>query len=771
MNRAEKRRQKKLEKKAAIRGKAAHAHSTSTGHRRNSSGQKSIDLGLQHHAAGDLIKAQEIYRSILQSEPNHAAALNLLGFVAHQLGDNISAIDLIERSIAQEPDEPGAHFNLGNAYRELGRLDDAAKSFQKTLSLSPKHPDAHFNLGNALMGLGCYQEAEVAYGNALALKPGDFEAHNNLGNALQKIGRMHEALAQYQKALLINRSYIDALFNLGNMLQALGRLDDALERYQEILGLKPDHLESYHQLGGVYHKQGKLNEAASILQKALALNHKSAETHSHLGTVFKDQGFVDAAIEEYNTALSLDAGQDGWRIRKALTLPVIVTSRGDIENTRSRLERSVHQLQKTNLSVKEPVAHIGTTNFYLAYHGEDNKRLQRNIAQLHLSACPDLAFVAARCRDQHRQQRSRIRVGVLSAYLHNHTIGKLFKGILARLSKEHFELITFRLSGQADEITAEIDHASEKVVRLDRDLRRDRETISDEQLDILFYPDIGMDAYGYFLAFARLAPVQVTCWGHPDTTGIPNIDYFLSSKLIENENASSFYSEHLIQLSLLPTYYAPPTRPETLFTRSQIELPETGHLYVCPQNLFKLHPDFDPIIAEILRRDANGYLILIDDGRGGSWRDLLMKRISVMYPDVTKRIQFIPKLPMDQFLSLLVLADALLDVPTFSGGNTSLEAFAMAAPIVTWPGSFMRAKVTAGCYQQMGLNELIVSNADDYVEAAIKLASEPQFKGRIQADIRDNAHKLYKREEVIKEIESFFVDAHAASINGTRLGT
>ena len=127
-------------------------------------------------------------------------------------------------------------------------------------------------------------------------------------------------------------------------------------------------------------------------------------------------------------------------------------------------------------------------------------------------------------------------------------------------------------------------------------------------------------------------------------------------------------------------------------------------------------------------------------------------------------------MPRDEYLSLLIIADAILDIPTFSGGNSSFEAFAMGVPIVTWPQEFMRGRVTAALYKQMGLSDLIAADASSYVELALRLAQDRDFKARMQADIRENSHKLYERHELVREMESFFIAAYKAYVKGAPLG-
>ena len=146
-----------------------------------------------------------------------------------------------------------------------------------------------------------------------------------------------------------------------------------------------------------------------------------------------------------------------------------------------------------------------------------------------------------------------------------------------------------------------------------------------------------------------------------------------------------------------------------------------------------------------------------------------MERFFRCFPDVADNVIFVPRMPQQKLLGLFMVAEALLDIPTFSGGNTSLEAFAMGAPIVTWPQDFVRGRLTAGLYKQMGLSNLIATDANSYLRLALQLAQDTDFKHRMQDDIKTNAYKLYERFKVIEEMETFFIAAYQASQTGTAL--
>ena len=178
--------------------------------------------------------------------------------------------------------------------------------------------------------------------------------------------------------------------------------------------------------------------------------------------------------------------------------------------------------------------------------------------------------------------------------------------------------------------------------------------------------------------------MQCSTWGHPVTSGIETVDYFISSESLEVPEADEHYTEKLVRLPHMLCHYERPKLTEKRTTRAAMNLPADAHLYGCLQTLFKFHPDFDALIGEILRRDPRGLLTLCA-GTCGKWVDHLRQRLTRTIPDVVDRLRLLPTVPRDEYLQLVAMHDVLLDPPHFGGGNTSYEGFACGVPIVTWP--------------------------------------------------------------------------------------
>jgi predicted O-linked N-acetylglucosamine transferase (SPINDLY family) len=334
--------------------------------------------------------------------------------------------------------------------------------------------------------------------------------------------------------------------------------------------------------------------------------------------------------------------------------------------------------------------------------------------------------------------------------------------LVERLDRERFEVTVIRFEpSPGDENAVAIDKAADRVVTLQPDRSRAldsvREQIASLELDILFYQDVGLEPLSYFLAFARLAPVQLTSFGHPDTTGIPNMDYFLSASLYELPGAQRDYSERLVEIPEVGTlsYYHRPAVPSQPAAREELALEAGDRVYFCPQALHKVQPAMDRIFARIVELDPQARIVLIEFR--AHQRRILEERFGRLSPALAKRVRFVPLAPYEQFLARLAVADVLLDTVHFNGQNTTLEAFHMGMPVVTLPGQLQRARHGFGLYTAMGFTDLIASDAEDYARKAVRVATEPAYRDMCRARIRESCGILFEDRRFIDRCEEALV--------------
>ena len=600
---------------------------------------------------------------------------------------------------------------------------------------------------------GNHKEADLLFRQILGADPRQPDSLHILGGLAMSIGHEDTAMSLLNQAIQLNPMRSHYYVTLARVYKRQAQLENAIRCYRKALELNPEDTDILVSLGNVHHLNGSSDEAAFCYRKVLEAEPDVGSALLGLAAVYKDQGLATDARTLYERYVNLKADA-GVEIKKALLLPVICESTETIRHARLQLGRSIEQLRQRKIRLDNPYRQVGTTGFHLAYHGLGDKDLLQGIGDLYLSACSDISWVNPACYDD-RKESGKIVIGVVSRFLHQHTIGYLNCGIIENLNRDRFTVKVFRFKGKIDRLAKRINRAADEVIYLPDHLENARRIIAAHPLDVLFYPDIGMDSLTYFLAFARLAPVQCTTWGHADTSGIPNLDYYLSYAEAEPQGAPRHYSEKLVLLNRFPMFCDAPDIPEHKPGREKFGLPANCHLYMCCQSLFKVHPDFDAVIKDILERDPDGVFVLFE-GKYPSWGKLLRARFARELPEVADRIHFHPRLAREDFLSMIRLADVMLDTLHFCGGYTTLLCLAAGVPIVTLPGEFMRSRMTLAFYRQMGLLDCIADDRRAYIDLALRLANDTHFNRRIRSSIKERGSALFKDVEAIHALERFF---------------
>jgi predicted O-linked N-acetylglucosamine transferase (SPINDLY family) len=571
----------------------------------------------------------------------------------------------------------------------------------------------------------------------------------------------------YSLAVNSLESRLAALRDRAKSLHQQRRFAESLEAHEEALRLQPESMVIRLSAARLAHSIEMQEVSLRHFEEAARIDPRCYEAVEAARRICVGAGFAERALRYARLAHELNPSPAA-QLSTQLLVPSIVPSIEAINQARERYERGVDEMLAAPPHLDSPAGVVGVSAFFLAYHGRNDRELQVKSARLYLAAIPSLAFVAPHCADRSERRAGtgraggKIRIGFISRFFASHSIFSTSIGLIEKLSRERFEVVALRITpSRDDEATARVRAAADLSVNLDPDVYRARAQIAALELDVLFYQDIGMEPTSYFLAFARLAPVQCVSFGHPNTTGIPTMDYFVSNDLFEPPKAEAHYSERLILLRNLPTlaYYYRPSLPAGPESRGAFGLPEDAHLYVCPQTLFKLHPDFDAILAGILDRDPKGLVVLIA-GQFQEFTDRLRARFARSLPAHAHRIVFLPFMPFERFMRLLCVADVILDTPHFNGMNSSLQAFAAGTPVVTLPGEFQRGRHTQAMYRKMGIFDCIAEDSRHYGDIAVRIATDPAHARTLRERILACNHVLFQDRRVIDEFERFFVEAH-----------
>jgi len=663
---------------------------------------------------------------------------------------------------------------LGAILTDQKKLNEAIIKYKKSIEINPDYAEGYNNLGSVLYKLKKFDESIEAYKKAIKIKPNFAEGYNNLGITFKEIGKYDESIEAYKKAIKIKPNFAEAYNNIGIVYKELKKFEKSVNNYLKAIQIKSDYAEAYYNYANLLAEMQKINDAILNYKKAIELNDHYYEAYNNLGNLLKDIIKINDAQKYLDKLITLRPDHIGYKINRNLLIPPICETSKEISYFRNEYEKGIELLKKYKYFNKNPAQSIGTHFFYLAYHNEDNLKIMKNTSSLFRKILPNINYTSKNIEID--KNKDKIKIGFISEFLTNHTVGRIFNGFIKNLNKKKFEIVVFHTSQTKEGLLKnEIDNAADKVNTLSNEITSQHKEIENEKLDILFYTDIGMSPTTYFLAFSRLAPIQIVSWGHTETTGIDTIDYFLSSRFFESNIKYNKYSERLICLNQIPAFYEPIKNIKLNKTRSELGLPENVNLYGCPQSLFKLHPDFDMVMSSILKKDNKGYIILVEGKENESkekyWSEALQKRWSKSFPILNKKVIFLKRLSQSDYLSLCKCVDVLLDPMHFGAGYTFLLTTLVGTPTITLPGKYLRKNMTFAAYMQMQLSSPpIAKNYEEYVNLAVELAENKKKNASLREEIKIAANKyLYNNSIVLKDFEKFLEEAYKARKKGEKL--
>jgi len=482
------------------------------------------------------------------------------------------------------------------------------------------------------------------------------------------------------------------------------------------------------------------------------------------GYLSGDTGAARARFDEAR-ARATTAERGALELNRLIdTLPQVGPSSAALAESRAWFESELGRLLHQPPSIPDPLAAIHRTPFFLCYQGRNDRAANAGLAALLLRTSPGLGYVAPDVHARPPRAGGKRVVGFVSAHLGRHSVGVWYRELVRLvIEDERFETILFTYGDDLDAGLRAAAEARGARVPLGTTLEEARARVAARRPDVLLYTDIGIHPFLYFLAFSRLAPVQALLIGHPCTSGIPAIDYFLSNVFQDGEGAQAHYTERLVQLPQIAVYVertAPPAEP---LSRAALGWSDDTRYYVCPMMLQKLHPDFDDALAELLRRDPHGEVVLFADTARPLWQRQLEERFARTMPAVADRVAFRPFAPKHEFLSLLLAADCVLDPFHFSGGVTSYAALSLGVPLVTFPGELFRSRMTAGMYRQAGVTDCIARSPAHFVELALAFAADPAARDAFRARILAAHPALFANRRAVHGLEDWIATAGPAA--------
>lgn len=701
------------------------------------------ERALSLHRAGNLEKARQLYTQIVESWPNHADALHMLGMVAIQSGYTETGMELIGRSLQINPGQPAAYSSLGNALRNLQRPQQALDHYDRALNLDPQFVPALYNRGSVLMDLQRPQEALESYERALLLRPKHVGALCNYGNALLALGRHQDALLSYERALQLNPNFAPAACARGKTLRELHRLDEALHDLEHCLVLDSRMAAAHQERGSVLRELQRLDEAVLSYDRALELEPRCALTFFRRSIALVELGKNAAAAVSFARALAI-APDYPFALGGMLFSKRMLCDWTD-------WKRDSRQVV-VDLNMGKPVI-IPFTLLGVSDSAAAQLQCTRSYVRDHLPPAPEPLYNGERYR------HGKIRIAYVSGDFRVHAVSALLARIFEQHDRKRFDVIAISLRPAEDSTLGRrlkaafhefIDVSQTSDLQVAR-LIRQREI--DIVVDLMGFT--GGSRTGIFAH--RAAPIQVNYLGFPGTMGAPYMDYILADEFVIPNQSRQHYAE---EIAWLPDCFQPNDNQRVISSkvpsRRELSLLDAGFVFCCFNNNYKINPTCFDVWMRLLRAIPHSVLWVLAEEAPVEKNLREEARRRGVDPE---RLIFARRIPYPDHLARLQCADLFLDTVPFNAGTTASDALWAGLPILTCAGEAFAARMAGSLLRAVGLPELITSSLDEYEAAALKLATTPPLLSELRSRLAQHrmTTPLFDSERFCRHLESAYV--------------
>jgi protein O-GlcNAc transferase len=567
---------------------------------------------------------------------------------------------------------------------------------------------------------GRFAAALPLYARARSLAPGSFEAHHLGGAAALQAGRHEEASLLLAKALRLNPRVALTHMWHGMALAQLGQHGPAESSLRKSLELDAKNVDAWTNLGAVNSFAGKIADALNAYRQASALKPRDAKLHSQIGTLLHIQQDHAGAIAQHSAALSLDPnyakaylGRAQARLSSHHPDEALADFDACLACTPADLEARSYRLMLLNY-----LSEISREKLF-AEHLEYG-RFAESVASV--------APTFHKHRDPHKR-----RLAFISPDLRTHSVAYFLEPLLQHIDRTRFEIILYhdhfvtdatseRLRGQASLWRNFVGKPHTEVAM----------QISADEPDILvdLAGHTGMNRLPIFAQ--RVAPVQISYLGYPNTTGLSAMDYRFTDAIADPPGDSdALHTEKLIRFAPCAwTYQPPPDAPAPVPPPCSQENPFTFGSF---NNLSKVNDLTLRLWASVLRAVPGSRLMLKSFGL-----DPVHLRARLVKADLDPdRVMFLPPTTTTaEHLACYHRMDVALDTFPYHGTTTTCEALWMGVPVITLRGDRHASRVGCSLLNASGHPEWIAQNVDDYVRIALQFSRSPETLAAIRPQLR-----------------------------------
>lgn len=635
-------------------------------------------------------------------------------------------------------------FQQGNQSLMAGDFQQAVEHYRQAVKLKPDFADAYCNMGVALKEIEEFDAAIDGYQHALSITPEDAEIHNNLGEVFYIQRNLNAAVASFRQAIKLNANLPLVHQNLALTFKAQDNLAAAIVHYELAAKLSPDNREWHKQLGILFQILNRQDKAIEHYQQAIALSPELVDdVYSNLGVIFQEQRNFDKAIVYMQKAFAA------------------------FPNYIELFDRLFY----TQLCCCD------WTNYatYAAKVREDINHSIQGYTPFHIIAISDSAKVQQRCAamfaNRHHPavktplwtgelyQHDKIRLAYISADFHQHATAYLMAELFELHDKSRFELIAISFGvNDHSEMRHRLEQAFDQFI--DVSAKSDAEIASlIKNLEI----DIALDLKGYTTDYRagifayRPAPVQVNYLGYPGTMASSYIDYIIADRVVIPPEHQAYYTEKVVYL---PESYQVNDSKRVISnytpSRAEVGLPESGFVFCCFNNNFKITPQVFDCWMRLLHKVEGSVLWLLATNPVTA---VNLKNEAKQRGIAEDRLIFASRIKLDEHLARQCLADLFLDTLIYNAHTTTSDALWAGLPVVTCMGNSFASRVAGSLLNAIGLPELISYSLEEYEALALKLATHLEQLTAIKAKLVQNrlSYPLFNTQRFTRHIESAYI--------------
>ena len=705
--------------------------------------QSAIDQIIGLYNQGQLEQTVSLAENLAKKYPSALILYDILGAAYIGLGNANEAIASYQKALQLKPNHTDAYNNMGMVLYEQCRFNEAIESYRKTVALEPSFADAHYNLGNALKHSGQLNKAIESYKNSLAINPNDAQVLNNYGHALKDYGEFDQAIKAFKRAIGINPDLTDAKINLDSAFEQKNDLEKTITDYARIAKLEIGSAEILNFTGTLLFNKGYTSAALDRYKTALKIKPDFAGANSNIGMVLMEKGELEAALKSFKRALKIKPTM-GVALSQAYHVAALMSDWAYVKHIKKDLLSDqldgLQSIYGLLALTDEPTVHLknSTTEVIKKY---------KFIPRFEISPC---------------QGSKRIKIGYFSSCFRRHPISIQSVQMLEYQNKEQFETFAFHYGPDTNDdynlrIRASFDHFINVSTLTDIEIA---DLAFKKGIDIAIELNGVMSRGRIGILAHRPAPIQINYLAYPGTMGADFHDYLIADHTVIPENQKGNYTENIIYL---PDCYMPHDNTRQIsdkqISRSDCGLPDYSFVFCCFNKSFKITPNEFDIWMRLLSKVKHSVLWLY---KSNKWCEHNLQIEASNRGIDPSRLIFADKLPLDEYLGRLKLADLFLDTFNFNAHTTASDSLWAGLPIITKMGKGFAARVAGSLLKSIKIPELITTSEEEYEALALSLATNPDKLAAIKNKLAENRNctPLFNTEAYTENLEKAYKQAY-----------